>query len=62
MCGLPASFVVFGTAVLVSIFEMIGLANPGLGIGGGLMLALAVMGGIVAVSSRKTQRPPSFES
>jgi hypothetical protein len=45
---------VFGTAVLISIFEMIGLSNQWLGIGGGLVLALAAMGGIAAVSLRKT--------
>ena len=61
MCGLPVSFVVFGTAVLVSIFEMIGLSNQWLGIGGGLMLAMVAMGGIAAVSSRKPRRPHSFE-
>ena len=61
MCGLPASFVVFGTALLVSIFEMIGLSNQWLGVGGGLMLALAAMGGIVALSSRKPRRPHSYE-
>jgi hypothetical protein len=53
MCGLPASFVAFGTALLVSIFEMIGLSNQWLGLGGGLVLALAAMGGIAAVSLRK---------
>jgi hypothetical protein len=54
MCGLPASFVAFGAAVLVSIFEMIGLANPGLGLGGGLALALVAMGGIVMLSLRRS--------
>jgi hypothetical protein len=54
MCGLPISFVAFGTAMLISIFEMIGLANQWLGVGGGLMLAVAAMGGIAALSLRKS--------